>query len=864
MERNTKYIFISYSRKDRRIVNKVVSLLRDKGFDVWIDTTGIESGEQFKHKIVNAIEGCEVFLYFASKNSNISPWTAKEIGIATSLNKRIIPIRLDHSPFNKEVLFDIVNINYIDLSDTKLKSNNLAILISTLTSILPLERETETDRQEDNLSNLKRRTTLKTFMHFLKSQCINVTEKISAFLKLSFKLKIEQIHRTFFNALKSKRFWLVLVACVIFICIVFGLHRISIYVKYACTTERQYVSYAKLGDILAHDGRKLATSESKYDIYIDCTITDQMHLYNKMSWRDKYIIGLARRAGIEMKLENAYKYNWIVGQMNNIEGQDRSSIETFNILDSLYVSGNHDRNIELAWQHDAEALSKELSTLLLEKSAAEYFQQLVDARYKYKKRFVPICKAVDKVICDTISRMPILRKGQFAGGLIVQEHDSRLYPYGDLARRVLGYCHGNFKVGIDGQLDSIVKGRDGEKWTKYVNVAGWKKEKVIRERPKFDGADVRTTLAIPIQQVVDKVLREYISQDTTIYGGTVTIMDVKTGAIRAMANIEHRAHENTAPVGEYYNLALGYRFEPGTILGAASLISFLEGYGHMYESVKHPVDSMFPFETAINRIKSLGNAYYQDNYQFVHSLIHDTKTSSISAMEGVSQSNPYVLAGLSFSNYGNLEGYLDLLNDLLLIEDIQFDIKEDGGGKPRVAKPKVTDDYNYFLASLGCGYGIAMTPLQILTFYNVIANKGVKVKPYIIESIEQNSQNVYRHTPVDEGIVLDENIISQVDTIMRYAAVSGNCGICGLAKDNMAAISGHALYYFGPWLRSGSTDGYVSSDGESRWNSSCVGYFPVDNPQYSIICTIVTYKTDKQYPGNDIPAKIVSDIYNNL
>lgn len=100
--------------------------------------------------------------------------------------------------------------------------------------------------------------------------------------------------------------------------------------------------------------------------------------------------------------------------------------------------------------------------------------------------------------------------------------------------------------------------------------------------------------------------------------------------------------------------------------------------------------------------------------------------------------------------------------------------------------------------------------------------------------------------------------------MINSSDVSGNCGICGLAKDNMAAISGHALYYLEPWLRSGSTDGYVSSDGESRWNSSCVGYFPVDNPQYSIICTIVTYKTDKQYPGNDIPAKNVSDIYNNL
>ena len=78
-----KYIFISYSRKNKRIVNKVVSQLKEAGFSVWIDTSGIESGEQFKHKIVDAIEGCEVFLYFASKESNCSPWTAKERGITT-------------------------------------------------------------------------------------------------------------------------------------------------------------------------------------------------------------------------------------------------------------------------------------------------------------------------------------------------------------------------------------------------------------------------------------------------------------------------------------------------------------------------------------------------------------------------------------------------------------------------------------------------------------------------------------------------------------------------------------------------------------------------------------------------------------
>ncbi len=144
MAEDKKYIFISYSRKDQRIVNKVVDILKESGYAIWIDVSGIESGEQFKHVIVNAIEKCEIFLYFASKNSNTSPWTAKEVGIATSLKKRIIPIRLDNSAFNKEILFDIVNLNYIDLTKVRKLKEDVVPLINTIAKHLPVN-EIQTD-----------------------------------------------------------------------------------------------------------------------------------------------------------------------------------------------------------------------------------------------------------------------------------------------------------------------------------------------------------------------------------------------------------------------------------------------------------------------------------------------------------------------------------------------------------------------------------------------------------------------------------------------------------------------------------------------------------------------------------------------
>ena len=110
-------VFISYSRKDKKTVKEFCNTLSKSGITFWFDEEGIENGEDFKTIIVKAIEDSTIFLFFSSKDSNISIWTAKEIGIAVARNKHIIPIKLDNSNYNKAVEFDLVNLDFVDFTN---------------------------------------------------------------------------------------------------------------------------------------------------------------------------------------------------------------------------------------------------------------------------------------------------------------------------------------------------------------------------------------------------------------------------------------------------------------------------------------------------------------------------------------------------------------------------------------------------------------------------------------------------------------------------------------------------------------------------------------------------------------------------
>ena len=134
-------VFISYSRKDTKIVDEFVSRLESEGFRVWIDRDGIESGDAFKRVIVKAIKESALFLFFSSEPSNTSPWTTKEVGIAVNYQKPIIPIKLDKSLYNEDVEFDLVNLDYIDYSIPAMQQPMMEKLVRTIKSKLPKSAE---------------------------------------------------------------------------------------------------------------------------------------------------------------------------------------------------------------------------------------------------------------------------------------------------------------------------------------------------------------------------------------------------------------------------------------------------------------------------------------------------------------------------------------------------------------------------------------------------------------------------------------------------------------------------------------------------------------------------------------------------
>ncbi|MBR6018444.1 MAG: SUMF1/EgtB/PvdO family nonheme iron enzyme [Paludibacteraceae bacterium] len=141
-----KQVFISYSTRDQQKVRKVKQHLEEAGIPCWMADESIKSGEQFKTVIVKAIKQCDVFLFFSSADANTSPWTIKEINTAVHLGKPIVPVRLDNTPYNDSILFDIGCLDYVDLSGITKMKPGLDKLVQTLQGVLnmaPAERKTK-------------------------------------------------------------------------------------------------------------------------------------------------------------------------------------------------------------------------------------------------------------------------------------------------------------------------------------------------------------------------------------------------------------------------------------------------------------------------------------------------------------------------------------------------------------------------------------------------------------------------------------------------------------------------------------------------------------------------------------------------
>ena len=130
-----KDVFISYSRKDIEIVRSIYEWLEKAGCQCWLDLNGMLSGVSYKKVIVEAINRSKVMLFMSSENSNKSRNVVSEVSIAMSHDKKIIPVRLDMSPYSESIEYDIINHDFVVYDKSRSEDSNKEVfkrVISTL------------------------------------------------------------------------------------------------------------------------------------------------------------------------------------------------------------------------------------------------------------------------------------------------------------------------------------------------------------------------------------------------------------------------------------------------------------------------------------------------------------------------------------------------------------------------------------------------------------------------------------------------------------------------------------------------------------------------------------------------------------
>lgn len=484
-------------------------------------------------------------------------------------------------------------------------------------------------------------------------------------------------------------------------------------------------------------------------------------------------------------------------------------------------------NLEQQWQDKAKAFSEGFAKEM-NMDASVIFKSIMDGRRKGNK-YLRLGTDIDRGTLLKLESLPLMEEGRYKSGIIVEKHDSRKYPYGTLARRTIGYVKDNSSqkedekgrshIGIEGKYDYVLHGKEGEIWLKPTD----NKEKIQNYDSTYvkpvDGLDVRTTLDITLQDIVDKAMRKQMSANPKIEDGCAVFMDVRTGAIRAMVNLTKSPKDSS--LNEVYNMAIGYGANPGSVFKTTTLMTALEdGY------IKSLDD-----EIPTNEGKLPG--YPQDDH--VKNLV------KISILHGFEISSNYVFRHLATNNYSdNPKRFMDKLYMYKLGQAFDFDLE--GLREPVLPSPDSKSWSSTDLGSVAIGYSVRETPLHTLTFYNAIANKGRMMKPYLVESIEKDGVVKTKKGPN----VLNASICSRAtaDTLIRalkavtsegtaYRLKGAKLTVAGKTGTARQSLSKEEIEKYGRDPK----DNTQTADGSYHNLATFVGFFPADNPKYSaIIC----------------------------
>ncbi|MBF0596696.1 penicillin-binding protein [Faecalibacter rhinopitheci] len=473
------------------------------------------------------------------------------------------------------------------------------------------------------------------------------------------------------------------------------------------------------------------------------------------------------------------------------------------------------------YKENIHGLADSLSRMF-DKSSAHFLTKFNNERDK-KNRYMMLVKGLDYEEYQRIKKFPIFNKGQNKGGFIHEVETKRELIVQDIGARTIGYDDDRGKVGLEGAYSDLLTGIEGRRWEQFMGRGKWKPFKHWEQEPQ-PGSSVYTTIDADLQMISYDALYQQLSKFEARHG-SVIVMEVPTGKIRAIVNLTRK--EDGTYIDDY-NYAVGEAAEPGSTFKAVSMLVGMD-------------DGYFNKETTVET----GNG----SYQLYNRRITDSHGYGTLTVDGVIKKSSNIGTSKLINKFYNSqpELFFEKLEKWHMTKPLGIDIL--GEGAPVMHKPNSKSWSNVTLPVMSYGYGLSITPIQLVTFYNAIANNGKMVKPLFMDKIAKKGEEdiVFEPIVLVDQLTSIENIKAMQD-MLKGAVTEGTGKLIHTENYEIAGKTGTARVE------------YWKKDQGMQYRASFAGYFPADKPKYS--CIVVVHKPNPQkgYYGGGVTAPVFKKI----
>ncbi len=504
-----------------------------------------------------------------------------------------------------------------------------------------------------------------------------------------------------------------------------------------------------------------------------------------------------------------------------------SSIPSYELYMDMRAGGLNNK----LFYNNIDSLSYYLSRTIRDKSKNQYKRDLKCA-YVAGKRYYKVCRRrLSYNEYKEIKQFPLYRLGKNTSGFIAQKIDQRKLPFGVLAARTIGYYNPKENrgvVGIENAYDEYLKGISGSEIHKKI-AGSWI---AIRQREPINGKNIKTTIDVDIQDIVETALQKQMEAYQPVFG-TAIVMDVKTGDIKAIANL---GRTNNGGYWEKYNYAIGSSMEPGSTFKLASMLVALEdGTIHLSDTI------------------DTGNGSYKFHGVTLTDS-HEGGFGKLTAREVFEHSSNIGVAKIIYDNYKeHPERYVDRLYAMSLNEPLNLSIK--GESNPYIKYPGSDSWSGISLPWMSIGYEVSLLPLHTLTFYNAVANNGKMVRPRFVTDIMQNGKSIKSFdTQVINPSICSRSSINKAHELLEGVVENGTAINLKESRLKIAGKTGTARV-------ADANKGYGNY--RFSYRASFCGYFPADKPLYSCI-VLVESPSQKGIYGNVVAGTVFREIADKI